>query len=90
MKTFPCQNCGLNVPQKAKACPHCGSDEKTGWSEQTYLDGLGIYDEEDYQNTLYNEGLRPKPKSGKGTLLTIIVIILLILFVFIYILHMHR
>jgi len=90
MKTFPCPNCGLDVPQKAKACPHCGSDENTGWSDRTYLDGLGIYDEEDYQNTLYREGLVPKPKSGKGKLFTILVIILLILFIFIYILHAQR
>ncbi|NJK63905.1 MAG: hypothetical protein HC921_15570 [Synechococcaceae cyanobacterium SM2_3_1] len=31
--TFRCPNCGANVPVKAKACPECGSDEETGWSE---------------------------------------------------------
>jgi len=90
MKTFPCPNCGFDVPQKAKACPHCGSDENTGWSDQTYLDNLGIYTEEDYQHTLIKEGLVPKPKSKKGKLFTILVIIMLILFIFIYILNAHR
>ncbi len=27
---------------KAKACPDCGSDEKTGWSEDTMYDGLDL------------------------------------------------
>lgn len=27
---------------KALSCPECGSDEKTGWSEDTMYDGLDI------------------------------------------------
>ena len=30
---FTCPICGADVPIKARACPECGSDEKTGWSE---------------------------------------------------------
>jgi hypothetical protein len=30
------------VPIKAKSCPDCGSDEKTGWSEDTIYDGLDL------------------------------------------------
>ncbi len=30
---FLCPNCGAMVPANAKACPECGSDEETGWSE---------------------------------------------------------
>lgn len=30
---FTCPNCGADVPIKAKACPECGSDQETGWSE---------------------------------------------------------
>lgn len=30
---FRCPNCGADVPLKARACPECGSDEETGWSE---------------------------------------------------------
>jgi hypothetical protein len=30
---FTCPNCGVDVPLKAPACPECGSDEQTGWSE---------------------------------------------------------
>jgi hypothetical protein len=39
---FNCPNCGAEVPIKALSCPVCGSDEKTGWSEDTMYDGLDI------------------------------------------------
>lgn len=39
---FVCPNCGAAVPLKAKACPECGSDENTGWSEDTMYDALDL------------------------------------------------
>lgn len=39
---FVCPNCGAEVPLKALACPECGSDEDTGWSEDTMYDGLDL------------------------------------------------
>jgi hypothetical protein len=30
---FTCPNCGAEVPLKALACPTCGSDKETGWSD---------------------------------------------------------
>ena len=39
---FVCPNCGAEVPTKAKSCPDCGSDENTGWSEDTMYDGLDL------------------------------------------------
>ncbi len=39
---FICPNCGTEVPIKALSCPECGSDEKTGWSEDTMYDGLDL------------------------------------------------
>lgn len=39
---FICPNCGAEVPVKALSCPECGSDEKTGWSEDTMYDGLDL------------------------------------------------
>ena len=41
-----CPNCGAEVPPRAKACPECGSDEQTGWSEEAQVGGLGLPDEE--------------------------------------------
>ncbi len=44
---FVCPNCGAELPGSAKFCPECGSDEKTGWSEDTYLDGVSLPGEDD-------------------------------------------
>ena len=59
-----CPNCGAEVPRNAKACPECGSDEKTGWSEKAYASGLGLPDEEfDYGEFVKEEfgDSQPKP-----------------------------
>ncbi len=39
-----CANCGTAIPRKAKACPECGADERTGWreNEDTLYDGLDL------------------------------------------------
>ena len=41
-----CPNCGAEIPPKAKACPECGSDEQTGWSEKARYDDLNLPDED--------------------------------------------
>ncbi|MGN6643564.1 MAG: zinc-ribbon domain-containing protein [Verrucomicrobiota bacterium] len=43
---FTCPNCGADVPPNAKACPGCGSDENTGWSDEAHTSGLDLPDEE--------------------------------------------
>jgi hypothetical protein len=43
-----CPYCGAWIPQKASACPYCGSDEETGWSDDTYLDGIDLDDDFEY------------------------------------------
>lgn len=45
---FACPNCGSDLCANAKVCPNCGSDESTGWSENAYLDGLGIPFKDEY------------------------------------------
>jgi hypothetical protein len=41
--TFACPACGEDVPGKAKACPHCGACEKSGWNEEGHgADGLDL------------------------------------------------
>ena len=44
MKRAPenCPNCGAAVPRRARACPGCGADERTGWSEAAETDGLDL------------------------------------------------
>jgi zinc-ribbon domain len=61
-----CPNCGAEVPRNAKACPACGSDESTGWSEASYEGGLDLPDEEfNYQDFVKREfgGRTPVPRG---------------------------
>lgn len=46
-----CANCGAGIPPKARACPACGADERTGWREQSIYDGLDLPDENSSQET---------------------------------------
>jgi glutaredoxin len=48
-KTVACVYCGEQIDANARACPHCGSDENTGWSENTYLDGIDFVDDDQYK-----------------------------------------
>jgi len=37
-----CPVCGEPVPSGRKSCDHCGSDERSGWSDETDQDGLDL------------------------------------------------
>jgi hypothetical protein len=51
-----CPICGAEVPPNAKACPKCGADEKTGWSEDAETSGLDLPDEDfDYEEFVKHE-----------------------------------
>ena len=41
-----CPHCGEELEPNARACPACGSDEQTGWSERALTDSLDLTDEE--------------------------------------------
>ncbi len=67
---FNCPNCGYEVKVGSPACPECGSDEKTGWSEEAddYSNDLPTgYDSENNFN--YNEFVEKefgvKPENSK-------------------------
>jgi hypothetical protein len=65
--TFPCPACGEDVPAKAKACPHCGACEKSGWNEDaTGADGLDLPgDEFNYDEFTAQEFGTPRKLKGK-------------------------
>ena len=57
-----CPNCGAEVPPKARACPECGADEQTGWSEEARVGGLDLPDENfDYNDFVKREFGGPSP-----------------------------
>jgi hypothetical protein len=64
---FICPVCGAEVPARAKACPGCGADERTGWSDQTVYDGTDISDPDDdefsHDDWMRREGLQPAKPS---------------------------
>jgi hypothetical protein len=73
-----CPHCGAELPPNAKACPECGSDEQTGWSEAAQQDGLGIPDESfDYQDFIEREFEGKAPASRRSWFWWVIALILL-------------
>ncbi len=85
---FTCPICGEDVPDKAKSCPHCGSDENTGWSEKTYLDGVDLGDEFDYEETLKKEGLLQKSMDWKSMVFLLLVGGMILLFLLRFVLQL--
>lgn len=63
-----CPHCGGEIKRHAKSCRHCGSDDSTGWSEGTYMDGIDTPEEGDYEDGLEREGFR-RPAAGPNKLL---------------------
>lgn len=62
-----CPNCGADLPRNAKVCPECGSDEKTGWSEEACVGGLDLPDEEfNYDKFVENEFSEKKKLVPRG------------------------
>jgi hypothetical protein len=41
-----CANCGATIPPAALACPECGADERTGWRETSFYDGLDLTEDD--------------------------------------------
>ena len=60
------------------ACPECGSDENTGWSEEAKTDGLALPDDSfDYDEYVKREfeGEKPKRKLEPVWVVTAIVLL---------------
>ena len=84
-----CPNCGAEVPPNARACPECGSDESTGWSDRARASQLGIPDEEfNYDEFIREEfdEAKENPARPNGTqwLWWTVALILLLLMVVIF------
>ena len=61
-----CPNCGAELEPGARACPACGSDDQTGWSEAAKFDGLDLPDDSfDYDEFVKRE-FEEKDSSPRG------------------------
>lgn len=62
-----CPTCGAAVPRNARACPECGADENTGWSEAARYDGLDLPDDSfnysEFVAEEFGEAAAPKPRG---------------------------
>lgn len=89
MKRSPpeiCPQCGTEVPRNALACPECGSDYETGWSEEADAQRLGLPDDKfDYDEFVKEEfgdeksEIRPRGISSLWWIVAIVAAALMIL-----------
>ena len=80
-----CPHCGEIVPSGAKACPECGADEKTGWSEAAGAARLGLPDENFDYEEFVKEEFNPSLAQPRGIhwlwwLTALILIVLFLIF----------
>jgi hypothetical protein len=61
-----CPVCGEEVPRDALACPECGADERSGWSEDAdHSAELGLPDGEfDHEDFVRREFGGGEPQGG--------------------------
>lgn len=79
-----CGHCGNPVPPRASACPTCGSDESTGWSEDAGFEGVDLdtyqgddeFDYDEYVRREFEGGqARKSPAIGRGILMLTLMIL---------------
>ena len=61
-----CPTCGATVPPDARACPGCGSDDDTGWSEQAYAPNPDLPDEDFSYDDFVKREFEDKPAARSG------------------------
>ncbi|MFP4416953.1 MAG: zinc ribbon domain-containing protein [Chitinispirillaceae bacterium] len=77
----PCPHCGASIKKDAESCPECGSDERTGWSDGTYLDGIDLPDESEYEDLVAQEfGSQKQKKKNPRSWHTIAGVVVLVVF----------
>ena len=78
---FTCPNCGEVVPGNAMACPECGADEQTGWSQDTAYDELDLPNAEDMSFDYERPGERGRGGPGAVGMIAAGLILLILLLI---------
>lgn len=69
------------MPPRAKACPECGADEETGWSDEADASNLGLPDDSfDYDEFVKREFEGESPEKSNKSLWMIVALVLAVLF----------
>jgi uncharacterized membrane protein YvbJ len=83
-----CPQCGAEVPPNALACPECGSDYETGWSEDADAQRLGLpddnFDYDEFVKEEFGEGKKPIRPHGISPLWWIVAILLCLALLFFF------
>jgi hypothetical protein len=81
-----CPVCGEDVPRNALACPECGADHNSGWSDETVYDGLDLPGESfDYDQFVRQEfGDSRRPSINPVWWITGVLLILALLILYFY------
>ena len=79
-----CPHCGAEVPPNAKACPECGSDEITGWSDEAHREDLGLPDENFNYDEFVKRELSGREVKPRGLRWVWWLVAVLLLAVFVY------
>lgn len=82
-RSFTCPHCDAEVPARAAACPECGSDAHTGWSDEAdawagdlpagYDDADDEFDEQAF---LRAEGLLDEPAGIRWNATKVVALVL--------------
>ncbi len=78
---FICPVCGAEVPAQAQACPECGSDENTGWSDNTIYDGTGIEAPEEFDYEEWKRREMAGKRSGRQWVLWVVAALVVVVLV---------
>ena len=79
---FVCPHCGAEVRAGARSCPECGSDDQTGWAEDSNAAGIdlptgyGDDDEFDYDEFVRREFGGLSRLSPRRLVVTVLAILL--------------
>jgi hypothetical protein len=73
-----CPVCGEPVPAGRTSCPHCGSDERSGWSDETASDALDLPGEEFNYRDFVEKEFGPGSRRNRPALLWWVVGLLMV------------